>query len=84
MAKNVVFELNLPGLNELMKSMEMGKVLDKAARQIAKNAGDGFEVEEAHAINFVGIAAVHAATPEAIRKNKEDNTLLKAAGSVKV
>lgn len=84
MAKDVAFKLNLPGLNELMKSMAMGKVLDKAARQIAKNAGDGFEVEEAHAINFVGIAAVHAATPEAVRKNKEDNTLLKAAGGTRI
>lgn len=83
MAK-VKFKLDLAGLNQLMKSGEMQAVLNSAANQIAAAAGDGFEVESAHPISFVGIAAVHAETPEAKRENSEDNTLLKAAGSVRL
>lgn len=78
------FELDLAGLNELMKGAEMRAVLNSAANQIASSAGDGYEVESAHPISFVAIAAVHAATPAARRENSEDNTLLKAAGGVKL
>lgn len=83
MAK-VKFKLDLAGLNQLMKSGEMQAVLNSAANQIAAAAGDGFEVERAHPISFVGIAAVHAETPAARRDNSENNTLLKAAGSVRL
>ena len=81
MAK-VKFKLNLAGLNDLMKSGEMQAVLNSAASQIASAAGDGYEVESAHPISFVWIAAVHAKTPEARRDNNENNTLLKALGGV--
>ena len=81
MAK-VKFKLNLAGLNDLMKSGEMQAVLNSAASQIASAAGDGYEVESAHPISFVGIAAVHTKTPEARRDNNENNTLLKALGGV--
>ena len=83
MAK-VKFRLDLGGLNQLMKSSEMQAVLNSAANQIAAAAGDGYEVETAHAISFVAIAAVHAETAEAKRENSENNTLLKAAGGVKL
>lgn len=83
MAK-VKFKLNLAGLNDLMKSGEMQAVLNSAASQIASAAGDGYEVESAHPISFVAIAAVHAETYEAKRQNSENNTLLKAAGGVKL
>lgn len=78
------FKFNLKGLNELMKSGEMQRILNSAAKQIASAAGDGYEVEEAHNISFIAIASVNAATYEAIRDNSENNTLLKAAGSVKI
>lgn len=78
------FKLNLSGLNELMKGSEMQSVLNSAANQIAGAAGDGYEVETAHPIRFVAIAAVHASTREARRDNSENNTLLKAAGGVKL
>ncbi len=78
------FKLNLSGLNELMKSAEMQAVLNSAASQIANAAGDGYEVESAHPISFVSIAAVHARTFKARRENSENNTLLKAAGGVKL
>lgn len=83
MAK-IEFKLNLAGLNALMKSAEMQAVLNSAASQIASAAGDGYEVESAHPISFVAIAAVHARTFNARRENSENNTLLKAAGGVKL
>ena len=83
MAK-VKFELNLAGLNELMKSTEMAEVLNTAADQIAAKCGEGYEVERAHPISFVGIASVRADTIEAKIDNRKNNTILKAAGSVKI
>lgn len=83
MAK-VKFELNLAGLNELMKSTEMAEVLNTAADQIAAKCGEGYEVERAHPIRFVGIASVRAETIEAKVDNRKNNTILKAAGSVKI
>ena len=80
----VKFKLDLTGLNQLMKGGEMQAVLNSAANQIAAIAGPGYEVEAAHAISFVGIAAVHASTIEAKKDNSENNTLLKAAGGVKL
>ena len=84
MSKNVKFELNLAGLNALMKSEEMQGVLNQAADKIAAAAGDGYEVEAAHPIRYIGIASVRPASREAYRDNLENNTLLKAAGSVKL
>ena len=83
MAK-VKFELNLPGLNELMKSTEMAEVMNTAADQIVAKCGEGYEVERAHPISFVGIASVRADTIEAKVDNRKNNTILKAAGSVKI
>lgn len=74
------FKLNLPGLNELMKSPEMCAALNAAAAQIQGRAGAGYEIESAHPISFVAIAAVHAATKETRKDNLENNTLLKAVG----
>lgn len=78
------FKLNLPGLNELMKSTEMAEVLNTAADQIAAKCGEGYEVERAHPISFVGIASVRADTIEAKVDNRKNNTILKAVGSVKI
>ena len=81
---NLRFELNLPGLNELMKSGQMQAVLNSAAAQIAGAAGDGFEAETAHPISFVAIASVRAATYEARRENSKSNTLEKAARGARI
>ena len=78
------FKLNLPGLNELMKSGEMQAVLNDAASRIAGIAGAGYEVEEAHPISFVAIASVRAETMAARLDDSENKTLLKAAGGVKL
>lgn len=84
MSKNVKFKLNLPGLNALMKSGEMQAVLNRAADSIAAAAGAGYETETAHPIQFVGIASVYATTYESRKDCLKNNTLVKAAGSVKV
>lgn len=84
MGKGVVFKLNLPGLNEIMKSAPMCETLNAAAQKIARSAGNGYEVETAHPISFVGIAAVHAKTREARKDNNDNNTLLKAAGGTRI
>ena len=80
----VKFVLNLPGLNELMKSGEMQAMLNSAARSIAGSAGDGYEVETAHPISFVAIASVRAASAAARKDSAENKTLEKAAGGVRI
>ena len=79
-----VFKLNLKGLNELMKSAAMQSVLNGAASRIAGVAGDGYETEQAHPISFVAIASVRTGDAASRRDNNKNNTLLKAAGSVKI
>lgn len=83
MAK-IKFKFNLSGLNELMKSAEIQGVLNDAANQIAAQAGEGYEVEQAHPIRFVAISSVNASTWDAVRDNSENNTLQTAMGSVKI
>lgn len=83
-AMGKVFKLNLAGLNELMKSQEMAAVLDQAANVVAHAVGDGYEIEKAHPIQFVGISAVHASTYKAKLDNSKNNTLLKAVGGARI
>jgi len=77
MAKLVKFELNMPGLNQLMKSPEMQSVLDQKGAQVASAAGDGYN-KRTHVADFVAITNVYADTKAAKRENMENNTLLKA------
>ena len=79
MAK-VQFELNLPGLNELMKSAEMQAVTKAAGQAMASAAGEGFE-SKTHVGSFTAITSVYPATADAARKNMRENTLLKATGA---
>lgn len=86
MSKKVEFKLNLPGLNELMKSPAMLDHLSKAAQTVAANAAgisglpDGYEAEAAHSLSFAGIASVSTATKEAAVDNSKNDTLVKAVG----
>ncbi len=80
MSSNVKFELNLPGLNELMKSGEMQSILDAAGSAVASSAGSGYG-HRTHVASFVAICNVYPETKEAAKKNYEDNTLVKALGS---
>lgn len=81
---NIRFQLDLRGLNELMKSREMQKILDDAGTRMAGTAGRGYESEGAHPIGFVAINSVYAGTARAKRDSKKYDTLNKAMGGVKV
>ena len=79
---NVEFELNLAGLNELMKSDEMKEILQEAADSVAGSASSMAEGEpfgvDVHDADFVSIASIYPASKEAAQANYEENVLLKA------
>lgn len=79
----VKFELNLRGLNELMKGSEMQGVLSDAGRMMAQAAGSDYG-SDVHVASFVAIANVYPNSKRAAHENFTENTLLKAAGSVKI
>ena len=81
MGKKVTFELNLPGLNELMKSKEMQGALDEAGQAVAQAAGEGYEVENKTG-RYIAFSNVSPESQAAKKDNYENNTLLKAVGSV--
>lgn len=78
---NVKFELDLKGLNEVMKSSEMQSALMEAGQAVASAAGSDY-VAEVHTASFVAISNVYPASKDAAKDNYENNTLLKAAQSV--
>lgn len=80
---NVEFELNLAGLNELMKSPEMVEILESATSQVANAAGSGFGKRVGQG-SFTAIGNVFAENKEAASKCYKENTLLKALGSARV
>ena len=80
MAKKLEFELNLPGLNDLMKSGEMQARLQAAGSAVANAAGGDYGVR-VHTASFVAIANVYPDSKEAAKDNYEHNTLLKALGA---
>ena len=73
----VKFELNLKGLNELMKSPEMQEVLDEKAQAIQNAAGEGYE-HQTYPINWIAVSNVYPETREAKADNLQNNTLLKS------
>lgn len=78
------FELNLPGLNELMTSAEMNSALSEAANAVARNAenlsglSDGYAVEDAHSLRWIGITSVRTVGRESAKDSNDHNTLVKA------
>lgn len=80
MSEKLKFELNLAGLNELMKSAEMQGILQEAGNAVASAAGDDYGVR-VHEASFVAIANVYPTSEAAAKENYEKNTLLKAIGS---
>lgn len=74
------FELNLPGLNELMKSAEMQAVLIQAGNAVASAAGGDYGVRT-HVASFVAIANVYPNSAKAAKDNFENNTLVKSLGA---
>ncbi|MBR3280212.1 MAG: hypothetical protein IKG01_15125, partial [Lachnospiraceae bacterium] len=76
----VKFELNLPGLNQLMKSDGMQAHLQEAGEAVAGIADGNYGVR-VHQASFVAIANVYPEDRESARKNYEKNELLKATGA---
>ena len=78
---NVKIELNLPGLNELMKGNEIQSALRDAGNAVAQAAGGDYACD-VDVINWIAIANVYPNSQSAARDNFKNNTLLKAVGSV--
>lgn len=80
----VKFDLDLQGLNALMKSTEMQSVLQQTGDTIANRAmtmaSDPKAKYEAvtYPIRWIAVANVRCANSEAIRENLRHNTLVKA------
>ena len=74
------FKLNMPGLNELMKSAEMVNILQEAGNAVASSAGGDYGAR-VHQANWVAIANVYPTSRKAAKDNYENNTLLRALGS---
>lgn len=81
MANDVKFKLNLPGLNELMKSGEMQSALLEAGNAVANNAGAEYAAE-VHIANWIAISNVYPDSKKAANDNFRHNTLLKSLGAV--
>lgn len=79
MAKN--FKLNMPGLNELMKSAEMQSILHQAGEVVASSAGEGFE-HETHVAQWTALEHIYPTTFSSMKRSYDQNALLKALGSV--
>lgn len=75
----VKFELNRAGVRELLKSPNMAAICSERASSVRSRAGVGYDVSVKTGANRV-YANIYTATPEAMRDNYENNTLLKALG----
>jgi len=80
MAKNVEFELNLPGLNELMKSSAMQSHLKQAGQAVASAAGEEYG-RSTYVLNYVAVENIYPTSAKAAIDNSNHNTLIKALGS---
>lgn len=69
--------LNHHGFRALLKSPELAAGLEDLASGIAANAGEGYAADTYQASTRV-VASAYTATPEAIRHEAKNNTLLKA------
>lgn len=80
------FELNLPGLNQLMKSGEMQSILSEKGQRVLASANASAMVKDARysvdtkTINWIAVTTVRADNAEATRDCLENNTLLKSLG----
>ena len=89
MSKEIDFKLDLPGLNQLMKSPEMQAILAQKGAQVAAAANSNAQSSRAHystdtkTINWIAVTTVRADNGAAVHDNLENNTLLKALGSAK-
>lgn len=76
----VDFELNIDGLNALMKSDGMKAHLEKAGAKVQQQAGYGYDHRVVEA-TYEAIGQVYPHSGRAARDNSENNTLVKALQS---
>ena len=79
----VRIELNLPGVNEVMKSEAIQDVLQQCGNQVAAKAAamDGTDyAASTQTINWIAVTNVYPNSDDAAHKNFRNNTLLKALG----
>lgn len=76
----VKVELNLKGINEVMKSPQIQAVCEQAARDVGNASGIETEIESG-TINFIAYANVKPATAKARKENFDNNSLVKAISS---
>ena len=74
------FEVDLAGLNELMKSAEMQSALKEAGAAVVSAAGGDYNTET-YVLNFVAVQNVWPASLKAWKDNRDNDTLVKAAGA---
>lgn len=80
-SSDVEFKLDINGLRELMKSPAMQAQLESAGQAVASAAGEEYGTR-VHTASFVAICNVYPDSAKAAEENYEENTLLKALGSV--
>jgi len=82
----VRFELNLPGLNELMRGSEMQGILSEYGQDIMNRANGAATTKgatysaETKPLNWIAVTNVRADNGAAIKDNLDNNTLLKSLG----
>lgn len=74
---NVKVKLNSSGVRKLLKSQEMMNVCTKQAYRAQSKLGEGYGVSYRTDKTRV-VAAIKAETPDAMRDNMENNSILKA------
>ena len=82
----VKIELNLAGVNAMMKSAEIQAHLQAAGEAVAAQAsamaGGADFAAQTHLANWIAVTNVYPNDKQAAHRNFADNTLLKAAGAV--
>lgn len=74
-------DINLKELNKIMKSEAMEAKLAEVSQAICDQAGEDYSYR-VHQADYVAISNIFPTTPAAKHDNYENNTLLKAAGTV--
>lgn len=77
----VKVELNNSGVIQLFKSVEVQGWLDDLGAQVARTAGNDYDYD-VHTVSGTALVTVFPASKEAAHENFENNSLLKAAGTV--
>lgn len=81
MAQQVKVKLNNAGVIELFRSSEVQGWLGQLGAQVANTAGEDYSYD-VHTVGGTALVTVFPASEKAAHDNYENNSLLKAAGTV--